>query len=102
LPDGEIAKEVTNSLDFFTISECRDMLFHVREYQMTLSEIADFIAENEIEFLGFIADTGIVHQFRTRFPHAEAMADLALWGTFETNNPGAFAGMYQFWVRKKA
>jgi tetratricopeptide (TPR) repeat protein/SAM-dependent methyltransferase len=102
LPEGEVAKDVANSPDFFTTSECRDMLFHVHEYQMTLSEIADFIAENGIEFLGFIADASIVHQFQARFPQAEAMADLALWDAFETDNPGAFAGMYQFWVRKKA
>jgi tetratricopeptide (TPR) repeat protein/SAM-dependent methyltransferase len=64
LPDGEIAKDVANSLDFFTISECRDMLFHVREYQMTLSEIGDFIAENGIEFLGFIADASFINSGR--------------------------------------
>jgi hypothetical protein len=102
LPEGEVVKDVANSLDFFTTSECRDMLFHVHEYQMTLSEIADFIAENGIEFLGFTADASIVHQFQARFPQAEAMADLALWDAFETDNPGVFAGMYQFWVRKKA
>jgi SAM-dependent methyltransferase len=26
--------------------------------------------------------------------------DLGLWQDFETDNPGVFAGMYQFWVRK--
>ena len=100
LAEGELAKNVANYLDFFTASECRDMLFHVHEHQMTLSEIADFIAEGNVEFLGFIADVGVVHQFRARFPKAEAMADLALWHAFETDNPEAFAGMYQFWIRK--
>ena len=28
------------------------------------------------------------------------MSDLGLWQDFETENPGAFAGMYQFWIRK--
>jgi hypothetical protein len=23
-----------------------------------------------------------------------------LWQDFETENPGVFAGMYQFWIRK--
>ena len=67
---------------------------------MTLPEIADFVGENNLEFLGFIADGGVIHRFRARFPQDEAAADLALWHAFETDNPGAFAGMYQFWIRK--
>jgi hypothetical protein len=100
LPEGEPAKNVVNYLDFFTTSECRDLLFHVHEHQMTLPEIADFIGENSLEFLGFVADAGVIHQFRARFPQAEAVTDLALWHAFETDNPGTFAGMYQFWIRK--
>ncbi len=100
LPAGEPAKNVASSLDFFVTSECRDLLFHVHEHQLTLSEIADFVGENNLEFLGFVADAGVIHQFRARFPQAEAAADLALWHAFETDNPGAFAGMYQFWIRK--
>jgi hypothetical protein len=30
------------------------------------------------------------------------MTDLALWHDFETDNPSTFAGMYQFWVQKRA
>ena len=68
---GEPAREVAKHLDFFTISECRDMLFHAQEHQMTLPEIANFVRENDIEFLGFVADPGITRQFRTRFPQPE-------------------------------
>ena len=100
LADGEPAKNVANNLDFFTTSECRDMLFHVQEHQMTLPEIADFVGANNLTFLGFIADGGLIHRFRTRYPHDEAVTDLALWHAFEMDNPGAFAGMYQFWIRK--
>ncbi len=28
------------------------------------------------------------------------MLDLARWHVFETDHPQAFAGMYQFWIRK--
>jgi hypothetical protein len=76
------------------------MLFHVREHQMILSEVAVFIRDNDIEFLGFICDPGLIRRFGARFPQADAASDLGLWQDFETGNPGAFAGMYQFWVRK--
>ena len=100
LPEGEPARAVARHLDFFTVSECRDMLFHVQEHQLTLSEIANFVAENEIEFLGFVADSDVINRFRARFPQPDAGRDLGLWQDFETENPGVFAGMYQFWIRK--
>lgn len=69
---------------------------------MILSEVADFIRDNDIEFLGFICDPGLIRRFGARFPQPDAASDLGLWQDFETENPGAFAGMYQFWVRKNA
>ena len=39
--------------DFFTLSECRDLLFHVHEHRHTLAQIADFLTENDLTFLGF-------------------------------------------------
>ena len=100
LADGSPVKSVVNYLDFFATSECRDMLFHVQEHQMTLPEIARFIAENNIEFLGFTTDVRVSHKFQAQFPQANADVDLARWHVFETDNPGTFAGMYQFWIRK--
>ncbi len=101
LPNGRPEREVVNHLDFFTTSECRDMLFHAVEHQLSLPEIARFIAENDIEFVGFTLDAGVVRRFRARFPPQQALLDLELWQQFETDNPGAFVGMYQFWIRKK-
>ena len=37
--------------DFFSTSACRDLLFHVQEHQTSLSEIEDFLRQNELQFL---------------------------------------------------
>jgi tetratricopeptide (TPR) repeat protein/SAM-dependent methyltransferase len=100
LPDAERARQVVIYPDFFTTSECRDMLFHVQEHQMTLPEIAQFVGQNGLEFVGFAIDEGVMRQFRARFEQDDAAADLSLWHIFENEHPDAFAGMYQFWVRK--
>jgi len=100
LADAAPARQVVSYLDFFTTSECRDMLFHVQEHQMTLPEIAEFVAQNGVEFVGFAADEGIMRQFRARFPQEGAAADLDLWHSFESEHPDTFVGMYQFWIRK--
>jgi 2-polyprenyl-3-methyl-5-hydroxy-6-metoxy-1,4-benzoquinol methylase len=92
--------EVTDRLDFFSTSRCRDLLFHVQEHQLTLPEIADFLRQNQLNFLGFDLHGGAVQVFRQRFADHGAVADLALWHIFETENPSLFAGMYQFWIRK--
>jgi tetratricopeptide (TPR) repeat protein/SAM-dependent methyltransferase len=100
LAEGEPARNVAKYLDFFTASECRDMLFHVQEHQMTLPEIGAFIGGNDVEFLGFVTDDRVMQAFQTRFRHDNATADLAFWDAYETDNPDAFVGMYQFWIRK--
>jgi hypothetical protein len=76
------------------------MLFHVQEHQFTLPEIADFLRQNQLNFLGFDLHGGALQAFRQRFPNDDAVTDLALWHTFEVENPSLFAGMYEFWIRK--
>ncbi len=86
--------------DFFSTSECRDLLFHAQEHRFTLPQISSFLAECGLEFLGFDLEGGLLQQFRGRFPDGNALADLDLWNVFETENPDAFVGMYQFFVQK--
>ncbi len=46
-------KPLTRSGDFYSISGCRDMLFNVMEHRFTIPEIAAFLNENGLSFLGF-------------------------------------------------
>ena len=89
-------------VDFFTISECRDMLFHVQEHRMTLPQIGAFLAEHDLAFLGFELDAMIKGRYQATFPGDRTMTDLDCWHAFERENPRTFAGMYQFWVQKRA
>jgi SAM-dependent methyltransferase/tetratricopeptide (TPR) repeat protein len=91
---------VVSRLDFYSTSRCRDLLFHVQEHQFTLPEIAYFLRENKLEFLGFDLPGATLQSFRRRFANCGTMTDLALWHTFELENPSLFTEMYQFWIRK--
>jgi SAM-dependent methyltransferase/tetratricopeptide (TPR) repeat protein len=88
--------------DFFTTSECRDLLFHVQEHRTTLPEIKGFLAANGIEFAGFFLEPVTRQKFAARFPDPAAMLDLDRWHEFESEDPTAFAGMYRFSIRKPA
>jgi SAM-dependent methyltransferase len=88
--------------DFYTTSECRDLLFHVQEHRTTLPEIKAFLAGNGLQFIGFYLDALTLYTFAKRFPAPAAATDLDRWHVFETEAPATFSGMYQFSVRKRA
>jgi len=96
--EGSSLRNVTKYADFFTTSECRDLLFHVQEQQLSITEIATFLRAHGLTFLGFTGPVSAA--YRARFPADLAMTDLDRWHQFETEKPTAFTGMYQFWVQK--
>ena len=85
--------------DFYTMSECRDLLFHSQEQSFTIPRIQAFLDKNKMQFLGFQVDVDVRDQFAKRFS-LQREADLSLWHQFETENPDTFKGMYQFVVQK--
>jgi 2-polyprenyl-3-methyl-5-hydroxy-6-metoxy-1,4-benzoquinol methylase len=87
--------------DFFSTSECRDLLFHVHEARMTIPTIDTFNGEHHLKFLGFEFDAPVLHQLQNHFAASGwSLTDLSRWHEFETRNPDTFSGMYQFWVQK--
>jgi 2-polyprenyl-3-methyl-5-hydroxy-6-metoxy-1,4-benzoquinol methylase len=88
--------------DFFTTSECRDLLFHVQETRVTIPQIKGFLTEHGLRFLGFEFDVGTQERLRSLFAQKGwSLTDLDCWHAVETNEPALFAGMYQFWVQKR-
>ncbi len=88
------------SRDFYTVSACRDLLFHVQEHRMTLPQIKTFLIENNLTFHGFDLDAATLAAYRTKYPADQAATDLDCWHAFETAYPNTFVRMYQFRVRR--
>ena len=96
----EMAK-ICHGEEFFSLSQCRDLLFHVQEQRFTLPEIATALESLDLIFLEFeFDDRRALGRFRQSHPDPNAPASLSLWHEFELENPGTFAGMYQFWCQK--
>lgn len=91
---------VSAAADFFGISTCRDLLFHIQEARYTLDQIAAFLKDNNLNLLGFEMDAETLAAYRHRFPQDPAATDLANWQQFESAYPDTFLGMYNFWVQK--
>jgi hypothetical protein len=103
LPAGDAARAVADSLDFYSLSGCRDLLFHVQETSFTLPQLAHALADLDLAFIGFeFPDDTAATAYRAQYPEDRAFADLDNWHRFETDRPDTFAQMYQFWVRKRA
>ncbi len=98
MADGSQLKDVADSSDFFTVSRCRDLLFHVEEHLTGIPEIKSFLAANRLAFLGF--EDPAESSYADLFPDDKAKIDLDCWHRFETAHPATFARMYQFWLQK--
>ena len=100
LDDAAPVKNVTKFWDFYTISTCRDLLFHVQEGQFAIPEIKAFLVRNGLTFIGFMVDPAVQQHYRARFPHDAAMTDLDCWSALEAESALIFTNMYQFWLQK--
>ncbi len=101
LPEGAPEREVVNFADFYSMSECRDLLFHVQEHRYTIPGIAGLLDDAGLRFIGFDLEPAALARFRATNPGKDALSDLDLWNDFEQHNPDSFAAMYQFWVCRK-
>ncbi|HEY6824927.1 MAG TPA: tetratricopeptide repeat protein [Steroidobacteraceae bacterium] len=97
---GDELQWLSQAPDFYSTSDCRDLLFHVQEHCLTLDQIESFLSDSGLHFLGFELDAQVLHRYRTRFTRDPAATNLHNWAHFEADNPDTFAGMYQFWVQK--
>ncbi len=98
--DSEPSK-IIGSADFYSLSECRDLLFHVQEHRFTLIQIEQALKHLGLKFLGFeLPDRSIRNSFSALYPENDAEISLSLWHQFELESPDTFNGMYQFWVQK--
>ena len=72
--------------DFYSMSGCRDLLFHVQEHRFSLPQIEAMIGRLGLRFLGFeFADSGAtLARYQARFKDP---LDLKSWHRFETGIP---------------
>jgi SAM-dependent methyltransferase len=85
------------SPDFFNMSGCRDLCFHVQEHRLTIPQLKAFIDEHRLTFLGFVIDPKKQREVEERFPDEN---DLNRWHRYETEHANTFSGQYHFWMQK--
>ncbi len=98
---NEMIKKIISFRSFYSLSECRDLLFHVQEHRFSLLQIESDLALLNLKFLGFeMQNQRTMEKFKASFPGKNALTSLSQWQKYELKNPDAFRGMYQFWCQK--
>lgn len=92
-------KKIRSWPDFYSLSELRDLLFHVQEHRFTIPQIRHCLEELGLKFCGF-TNKALLQKFRKSNTGPKALYDLDLWHIYEETNPNTFTSMYQFWCQK--
>ncbi len=101
LPAEHAARPLAERADFYSLSGCRDLMFHVHERRFTLPEIATMLERAGLALIGFeFADSWVPARYRQRFPDDPTATSFENWHRYERDNPATFASMYAFWVRR--
>lgn len=87
--------------DFFTMSECRDLLFHVQEHRFNLMQIKGILTKFKLDFAGFHLSPASIALYKKEFADDPEAINLETWHKFEERHPDTFADMYLFWCRKQ-
>jgi len=100
-----VCEEEFNSLfttiDFYTTSMCRDLLFHVQEVDFTATMIENALDLLGLKFCGFVnINNERLNAYRAFAPHDPKGLDLKSWAKYEQQNPDAFSSLYDFTVQK--
>ncbi len=98
VPPSKITRKFA---DFYSLSECRDLLFHQHEKCYSWNEIEDICNDLNLTFLGLCDNTKIKNAFIKQFPNAKNSSSFEKLKAFEKAHPSMFVSMYQFFVQKE-
>lgn len=91
---------IFQSSDFYSMSACRDLLFHSQEHLFDLQQIRRLIENAGLEWVGIVPPAGARQLAADILKLEPSNLTLNDWHTLEQIEPALFAGMYQFYVRK--
>lgn len=99
-PAGDPVHGAEKYVDFYAASSCRDLLMHVQEHEMCVSDLQRIVEETGLQFRGLQVSEAVLTAYRGMFPADPMGMNLANWHAFETAHPQTFSDMYHFWLRK--
>ncbi len=85
--------------ELFSISEVRDLFFHVQEHRFTCPQLKLLFQDTGMSLISFAPGMPVVLQkYALMFPDDLHSVDLDNWHIFEQQFPNVFIGMYKFYI----
>lgn len=100
LPIDVPARKVKFIKEFFSVSGCRDLLFHVQEHRLSLPMLSEILHRHSLTVAEVVVPMEVKAAFRGEFPTA-ADNDLEAWAHFEDKHPETFISMYRVVAKKQ-
>ncbi len=98
-PQHPLHGALAHNRDFYSLPGCRDLLFHNRERDTDLTEIAAELDRLGLKFRGMQMPNVVLEAFVAQHDPSK-LDDLSLWQQFEAERPDLFDAMYRFWVSR--
>lgn len=100
LPTDAPLAALRESDDFYSVSGCRDLLFHAREHRYTPRQLGELLSGAGLRLVDFEATPEALTRFVEAFGVRADRLDLSLWDRLEQGYPTLFAGMYHLWAQR--
>lgn len=100
LPDDHPARRCIRASDFFMLSECNDLLFHVQEHRFTFPKMKELAERNGLELIHVYLPPDKLKLWQEMYPTATAF-DYEKLHAFELAYPDTFLEMYKMYFRRK-
>jgi len=102
LEEDNPLRDIMGWSDFYSLSECRDLVFNVHEHNLTLPWIRSTLDELGLVCLNMrISIPEFKKEYRGMYPADADISDLESLHEYERHNPQTFRDMYQFWCCRK-
>lgn len=102
LPHDHPSRAIIGFKDFFTLSDLRDLIFHVQETTYTISEIRKIMDDLDLELDFFkMPNQQLKLYFIEKYGEAALPGTLDQWDALEKEKPYIFSEMYNFVCHKK-
>jgi 2-polyprenyl-3-methyl-5-hydroxy-6-metoxy-1,4-benzoquinol methylase len=102
LEDGNPLRDIMNWTDFYSMSMCRDLVFHVQEHRVTLPWIKSALDELQLDCLSMrISNPLHREEYLSKYAGDQDLRNLDALHEYEQQNPETFRDMYSFWCHRK-
>jgi tetratricopeptide (TPR) repeat protein/SAM-dependent methyltransferase len=97
----DLAPVMSPASDFWTTSDCRDLLFHVNEHRFTLLQVSEMLRTVGLTFLGVEFSHGLDRaRFLSEHESLAAVQDVTALHRYELAHPEVFGDTYRVWARR--